>query len=136
MFFYNINILLRKESIFMAFKIGNVESTGKILQWNGNSVAINKINSVDLTYSERKFPFLSVVLIVLGIFLITTSFLITLLMIAGGAYWIYWWSNHKVYNYRVNLRTSSTEPFVIYYDENGDTGNKVKNAIIEEISNL
>lgn len=39
----------------MAFKLGNVESTGKILQWGGNSIAINKINSVDLTGSVAKF---------------------------------------------------------------------------------
>ncbi|MBS4922921.1 MAG: hypothetical protein KHZ59_01485 [Streptococcus salivarius] len=40
----------------MSFQIGGVSSTGKILSWGGRSVAINKINAVDVVCDKRAFP--------------------------------------------------------------------------------
>lgn len=117
----------------MSFKIGNIEANGNILQWNGNSIAINKINSVDITYSKRKFPVIAIILIILGI-LISSKIIVALILIAVGALWIYWWSQHKLFDYTVNLRTSSAEPFSLPFGENVSAAEKVKHAILSEMS--
>lgn len=120
----------------MAFKLENVESTGKILQWGGNSIAINKINSVDLTYSTRKFPIVALILIFIGFLLFTSYWVLGLLFVVVGGVYIYWWSKHRQFNYQVNLRTSSTQPFILNFGENAEFGNQVKNAILTDMSEL
>lgn len=120
----------------MSFQIGRVISNGKILQWDGNSIAINKINSVDLSFKKRTFPFWAVLIIVVGFLLFTTSWLFSLILMAVGGVWIYWWYEHQQYDYHINLRTSSTEPFILYFGTDVNLGNEVKNAILNEIANL
>ncbi|MCK8606447.1 hypothetical protein LNP18_10090 [Leuconostoc citreum] len=121
----------------MSFKLANIESTGKILKWNGNSVAINKINSVDLTYSMRKFPISSLVCIAIGVVLMGIShWFFGLCLAALGGLYIYWWSKHRRFNYQVNLRTSSTEPFILNFGENAEFGDRVKNAILDDMAEL
>lgn len=130
--------LKREEGISMAFKIGNVQSSGRILQWSGNSVAINKINSVDLTYQSRAFPKVTLWGIVIGLALLmwfSQPIIGIVLWILSGCY-IYWWSQHIKYGYCVNLRTSSTEPFIISFGDDASTGNQVRNAILQEIAEI
>ncbi|MCT0016019.1 hypothetical protein EFE32_03945 [Lactococcus lactis subsp. lactis] len=120
----------------MAFEIGGITSTGRLLQWDGNTVAINKINSVDLSFSTRKFPLVALVGGSVGLLLLTKTLFLGIILLVACTYYIYWWSKNKEYNYTVNLRTSSTEPFTIYFGNNVNVGRQVKSAILEEIANL
>lgn len=121
----------------MAFEIGNISSTGKILQWSGNSIAINKINSIDLSFKRRSFPILALFVVVIGIVVVFKfKFVPGLILTLIGVGYIYWWSKHQEYDYTVNLRTSSTEPFRIYFGNDVQMGKMVKQAIIKEMSEL
>ena len=65
----------------MSFQIGGVSSTGKILSWGGRSVAINKINAVDVVCDKRAFPKIALLGVFLGlIFLGKDPFLGLLLL--------------------------------------------------------
>lgn len=60
----------------MSFQIGGISSTGKILSWGGRSIAINKINAVDVVCDKRAFPKIALLGVFLGlIFLGKDSFL-------------------------------------------------------------
>lgn len=121
----------------MAFKIANITASGNILQWNSESIAINKINSIELYYSHRKFPWLTLLTIIIGIICCLNShfFWGLLLIILGGAY-MHWWSSHRYYNYRLNLKTSSAEPFVIPFGDNNSMANEVHHAILNEMDQI
>ncbi|MGR8831436.1 hypothetical protein [Leuconostoc citreum] len=120
----------------MAFKYGSVESNGRILTWNGNSIAVSKINSVDVHYDKRTFPLIAVGFIIIGLLMLKGATIISLICIVIGGLWIYWWYNHRVFDYTVRLRTSSTEPFVLPFGNNVAAAVKVRDLIIHEIDIL
>ena len=59
----------------MSFQIGGVSSTGKILSWGGRSVAINKINAVDVVCDKRAFPKIALLGVFLGLISVFGAFI-------------------------------------------------------------
>ena len=104
----------------MSFQIGGVSSTGKILSWGGRSVAINKINAVDVVCDKRAFPKIALLGVFLGlIFLGKDPFLGLLLL-----------------GICVRMKTSSSQPFYINFGDNAAMARQVCRAIVEEMSVL
>lgn len=120
----------------MSFQIGGVSSTGKILSWGGRSVAINKINAVDVVGDKRAFPKIALLGVFLGLIFLGKDPFLGLLLLGICGFWLYWWSNHIYHNYCVRMKTSSSQPFYINFGDNAAMVRQVCRAIVEEMSVL
>lgn len=120
----------------MSFQIGSVSSTCKILSWGGRSVAINKINAVDVVCDKRAFPKFALLGVFFGLIFLGKDPFLGLLLLGICGFWLYWWSNHIYHNYCVRMKTSSSQPFYINFGDNAAMARQVCRAIVEEMSVL
>lgn len=91
------------------------EDSGFII-YKGKSIAISKVNSMDITAVSGPFPLWTIILVVIGLIMFNFSGLwgFILLLIAALRLGLYFYNNPT---YGLNLHTSSTEAFRLVGDK-------------------
>lgn len=78
---------------------------GNIMTWEGNMLQLSNVSSVStMGLSDLPFPFLAVIVFLVGLSIFGVSLLLALLfMVVGGGYFYYWYTKNKIRASTINL---------------------------------